>query len=393
MKNIFDLNKSIDIQMKPLREVIILGASGSVGRQAFELCTTHTNKFKIKTLISGINIEETIRQALIAEPEYIVMANEDAARKVREVVNCRVLSGAIGRKEAISIGYDIAITAIPGINGLISTFDAIANAKIVAFANKETIIYAGEQLIEAAEKHRTCIIPIDSEHNAIFQILDGINQSKVDKIILTASGGPLLNRSNFDNVTVEDVLKHPTWNMGQKISVDCATLMNKALEVIEASYLFGKNFDEIDIIIHPESIIHGMVKIRDGSLLIHASAADMKLPIAYALNWPEIGLFHRDLDLLTIGKLTFLEPSYDRFPLFMLAINAAKDSVKSRIIMNYANEVAVHLFLERKISFLMIYQIVDFALNANLTYRDDMSFSDLEDLFKIVKALILNKFI
>jgi 1-deoxy-D-xylulose-5-phosphate reductoisomerase len=394
MQNIFDLNKSIIFDRETgLRQVIILGASGSVGKQTFELCIAHSDKFKIKTLISGQNVEETIRQALIAKPEYIVMANEAAAAKVRESVNCKVLSGDAAKKEIISIGYDIAITAIPGINGLISTFDAIKHAKIVAFANKETIIYAGEKLIEEAQRYNTCIIPIDSEHNAIFQILDGIDQSKVDKIILTASGGPLLNRVDFDQITVEDVLKHPTWNMGQKISVDSATLMNKALEVIEASYLFGRDLDDIDIIIHPESIIHGMVRIKDGSCIMHASAADMKLPIAYALSWPAIGFFSRDLDLSKISKLTFLEPDYNRFPLFKLAINAAKDSVKSRVVMNYANELAVNLFLQRRILFRDIYQIVDFALNIDTPHRDDVSFADLDNIFNQVKSHILNKFL
>lgn len=393
MNSIFNLNKSIEIAVKSINEVIILGASGSVGRQAFELCIANPKRFKIKTLVSGINVDETIRQALIAKPEYIVMANDDAAERVSNVIdNAIVLSGDIGRKEAISVGYDIAITAIPGINGLISTFDIIANAKIVAFANKETIIYAGEKLLEYAKQYNTCIIPIDSEHNAIFQILDSVEQSRINKVILTGSGGPLLHRVNFDNITVEEVLKHPTWKMGHKISVDSATLMNKALEVIEASYLFGMNFNDIDIVIHPESIIHGMVKMKDGSLLMHASAPDMKLPIAYALNWPEVGLFRRDLDLVNVGKLTFLEPDHNRFPLFKLALSAAEDSVKSRIIMNYANELAVNLFLERKILFKDIYRIVDFALNLNIQYKEDMSFYEMESFFKIVKLYILDKF-
>lgn len=345
MQSIFDLNRSMDIITKQIRDVIILGASGSVGRQAFDLCIANPDRFKIKTLVSGVNVDETIRQALIGKPDYIVMANESAAERVSDVIdNCIVLYGDIGRKEAITAGYDIAITAIPGIDGVISTFDTIANAKIVAFANKETIIYAGDNLLKHAQQYNTCIIPIDSEHNAIFQILNGIDQSRFDKIILTGSGGPLLNRIDFDKITLEEVLKHPTWNMGQKISVDSATLMNKALEVIEASYLFGMNFNDIDIVIHPESIIHGMVKMKDGSLLMHASAPDMKLPIAYALNWPEVGSFRRDLDLVNVGKLTFLEPDHNRFPLFKLALSAAEDSVKSRIIMNYANELAVNLF-------------------------------------------------
>ena len=393
MKNIFNLNKSISLTKNPLKEILILGASGSVGRQAFELCISNPDKFKIKTLVSGKNVDETIRQALIAQPEYIVMADEVSAEKVRTAVGCKVLWGDSGRDEVISFGYDIAITAIPGIDGLEATFKAIAHSKVVAFANKETIIYAGEKLIEEAEKHKTAIIPIDSEHNAIFQILDGINQSHVEQIILTASGGPLLNRVDMDKVTVEDVLKHPTWNMGKKITVDCATLMNKALEVIEASYLFGRNIDEIEIIVHPESIIHGMVRLKDGSLLMHSAPADMKLPLSYAINWPEVGSFNNNLDLIKVGKFTFLEPSYKKFPLFKLAINAAKKSIESRVIMNYANEIAVNLFLDSKISFKEIYEVVEFALNANIKFQGEKHFSDLRNMTALVKKAIFKRFL
>jgi 1-deoxy-D-xylulose-5-phosphate reductoisomerase len=388
MESVFNLNKSISVKLPDVRNVIILGASGSVGRQAFELSMARPDKFKIQALISGQNVEETIRQANLAKPQYVVMANEAAAAAVREAVSCKVMWGPKAQEEVISLGYDVAVTAIPGIDGLVSTFKAIAHSKVVAFANKETIIYSGERLVKEARKYGTCLIPIDSEHNAIFQILDTIDQARVEKIILTASGGPLLNRVDMESVTVEDVLKHPTWNMGKKITVDCATLVNKALEVIEARYLFGMSFDQIDIVIHPQSIIHGMVRLQDGSLLMHASPPDMKLPISYGLSWPSAGVFNRPLNLL--GTLTFLEADYERFPLFKLAINAAKAGDIERVIMNYANELAVNLFLEKKISFKQIYDLVSFALEQNIQFKleDESFFSNVKDICSLVKDRI-----
>ncbi len=393
MKNVFNLNKSISLATNKTRDVIILGASGSVGRQALELCTSNPDKFKIKALISGRNADETIKQALAVNPKYIVMSSKEAAEKVRQSVNCKVLLGDSARDEVISIGYDVAVTAIPGINGLEATFKAIAHSKVVAFANKETIIYSGEKLIEEAEKYKTAIVPIDSEHNAVFQILDGMDQTRVEKIILTASGGPLLHRVDMNKVTVEDVLKHPTWNMGKKITVDCATLMNKALEVIEASYLFGNSLDEIEVIVHPESIIHGMVTLKDGSLLIHGAPADMKLPIAYAINWPEVSTFNKKLDLSEVGILTFLKPDYEKFPLFNLAISAAKIGMESQIVMNYANELAVNLFLERKMPFKSIYSLVKFALDniPKVKIESDSFFQDVRDICQTVKNIIAKR--
>jgi 1-deoxy-D-xylulose-5-phosphate reductoisomerase len=393
MESVFNLNKSISVKLPKIRNLIILGASGSVGRQTFELSMAEPDKFKIKAIVSGKNIEETIRQANLAKPDYIVMTNEDAAAAVREAVSCKVLWGPKGQDEVISLGYDIAISAIPGIDGLVSTFKAIANSKIVAFANKETIIYSGERLIKEARKYGTCIIPIDSEHNAIFQILDSIDQTRVDKITLTASGGALLNRVDMSNIKVEDVLKHPTWNMGKKITVDCATLVNKALEVIEARYLFGMGFDNIDIIIHPQSIIHGIVTIKDGSTIMAGGPPDMKIPISYGINWPKIGTFSNRLNLSQMGNLTFFEPDYERFPLFKLAINAAKAGDIERIIMNYGNELAVNLFLNGAVQFKDIYELVSFALDSKVQVESnsDNFFSYVKSICSLVEEKIIER--
>jgi 1-deoxy-D-xylulose-5-phosphate reductoisomerase len=402
-QSVFNLNKHINIANNHLqREVLLLGGSGSIGKQAFDLCIANEQKFKIKAIISGKNALETIKQAIKSKPQYIVMSDKESADIVKKAlrdsrIETKVLYGADAQKEVISYGYNIAITAIPGIQGVDLTFEAIKYSDLVAFANKETIIYAGELMIEYAKLYNTIIIPIDSEHNAIFQILDGIEQTQFRKIILTASGGPLLNKTleEIRNASISDILNHPTWKMGKKITVDSATLFNKALEVIEASYLFGVSLDEVDVIIHPQSVVHGIVKMNDGSLLMHASAPDMKLPISYALSWPYQNDFYKDIDLTEIAQLTFIKPDYDKFPMFKLAIDAAKDSIISRIIMNYANEVAVNMFLEQKIKFLQIHQVVEFALTSGLQTRFNLQESLLEDLNPICNAVdvtIKNRF-
>lgn len=363
-QSVFDLNKKFFPQENQMpRQVIILGSTGSVGSQAFDLCINNPKEFKVKALVSHGNVDELLKQVIAAEPEYVVLSEESSAKRLQQSLTnskTKILFGEQAKKDVIADGYDVAITAVPGIKGLSLTLDAIKYSKIVAFANKETVIYAGEMMLELAEKHQTCIIPIDSEHNAIFQILDGLNREKVGKIILTASGGPLLNYNyaQIKEASPEEVLKHPTWKMGRKISVDSATLFNKALEVIEASYLFGFPLDKIEAVIHPESIVHGMVRLHDGSLIMHAGARDMRLPISYALSWPNKGPFIDNLNLCEVGSLNFSDIDHERFPMFQLAINAAKSGYVSRIAMNYANEVAVQMFLDRKIRFLEMYEIV-----------------------------------
>ncbi len=399
-QSVFNLNKNVGkIDNISQREVLLLGGSGSVGRQAFELCIE--NHLKIKTIISGKNALETIKQGIESKPEYIVMSDKTSADIVIKAlkehkIETKVLYGEDAQKEVISYGYNISITAVPGLQGLDLTFEAIKHSDLVAFANKETIIYAGELMIEYAKLYKTIIIPIDSEHNAIFQILDGMAQKSFKKIILTASGGPFLNKTSEEIRcdSVSDVLNHPTWKMGNKITVDSATLFNKALEVIEASYLFGASLDQIDVVIHPESVVHGMIQMNDASLLMHASAPDMKLPIAYALSWPNQSIFHKSLDLTEIGKLTFIKPDYDKFPMFRLAIDAAKDGHISRIIMNYANEIAVNMFLENKIKFFQIYEVVEFALH-NLVqkrFKEDNILKAVHNICDDVKNIIIKKF-
>ena len=370
-KSVFDLNKKfLPKDKNSVKEVIILGSTGSVGSQALEICISNPEKFRVKALIAHKSIDDLIKQAVAVEPEYVVLSESEAAEKVKTALSSRkiktkVLSGENAKKEVISEGCDIAITAIPGIQGLELTLEAIKYSKVLAFANKETIIYAGELMLELAEENKTCIIPIDSEHNAIFQILDGLEIEKIKKIILTASGGPLLNSElgEIKNASVQDVLKHPTWKMGRKISVDSATLFNKALEVMEASYLFGMRLDDIEVIIHPESIVHGMVRLHDGSLIMHAGARNMKLPISYALGWPNTGVFMEGLNLCDIGSLNFSAVDHQKFQIFQLAIDAAKRGVVQRITMNYANEVAVQMFLDGRIKFFEIYEFVKKAID------------------------------
>lgn len=397
MNSIFKINQQIIIDNTFPKSVLLLGGSGSIGRQTFELCVAQPEKFRVKSIISGNNVQETIRQAKTVQPEFIVMATESAARAVQsEISNVKVLFGDLSKKEVIATGHDIAITAIPGLNGLISTFDAIQHSKVVAFANKEVIVYTGELLLKFAQKYNTAIIPIDSEHHAIFQILHGLNNlENVKKIVLTASGGPFLHRKNIKNVSIEDVLNHPTWRMGSKISVDCATLFNKALEVIEASYLFGMNLNDIEAIIHSESVVHGIIELKSGEIFMHASASDMKIPINAALNWPQKGSFYIPLNLTSVGRLNFQNIDHSQFPMFNLCIDAAKHGIITRIAVNYANELAVEMFLNSQIQFHEIYHVVNLGLNSSMNFKSENIFDTIDTIQSIctnVKMAIQMKY-
>lgn len=395
-ESIFELNKRITLNIQYPKKVLLLGGSGSVGQQAFELCIAKPHKYKIQSIISGKNVQRTIEQIRIARPKYVVMASEAAAKAVQsEIGNTTILFGEEAKKYVIEKGHDIAITAIPGLSGLISTFDAIKHSKVVAFANKETIIYAGEMLLECAKQHNTAIIPIDSEHNAIFQILNTCNLELVEKIILTASGGPFLRREDLHNISIEDVLKHPTWSMGNKISVDCATLFNKALEVIEASYLFDKPLREIEAIIHPESIVHGIVQLKGGSMLMHASVPTMKLPISYALNWPYSEDICMPLNLTTVARLNFESIDHKKFPMFKLGVDTAEIGIIPRIVLNYANELAVKMFLNSQIKFSEIYDVVSFALGrfAPQNIENLNNFDLIKTICDSVKEIIKQKYL
>ena len=389
---------------------MIIGSTGSVGRSAFDICMQYPDLYNIKTIVCSTNTVEATKQSLLAQPQYVIVTDTSAAKQVRDNIKAAnlhdkvmVLSDNKSAYDAISQHCHIAITAIPGIDGLQKTFHAIKSCDTIAFANKETIIYAGEFLLGEAAKHKTSILPIDSEHSAIFQLVSNIDLQSdiVSNMTLTASGGPFWNKacSEMYDATIDAVLAHPTWKMGKKITVDCATMINKGLEVIEASYLFGCNIDDISVIVHPESIVHGIICLNDGTMLMHASASDMKLPIAYALSWPaKRHDMKLSIDLATLSGLHFYSPNHEKFPMMKLAIDAAKTGTLERIAMNVANEIAVEKFLQGEIKFGQIYEIVNDTLqhlkvSYNITDDIDDHITQVSDIYSQVREKIHFDFI
>jgi 1-deoxy-D-xylulose-5-phosphate reductoisomerase len=339
------------------RDIVILGSTGSIGRQTLQVVEEFPELFRVRALAAGRNWRLLLEQVIRFEPEAVALLHEEDAARLRASLSpgCKtaVFSGTEGLVSlAVLPGADTVVAAISGASGLIPTVAAIEAGKDIALANKETLVAAGEIVTRLAGERRVNLFPVDSEHSAVWQCLDG--RRGVKRIILTASGGPFREYSPeaLSRVTPETALRHPTWHMGPKITIDSATLMNKGLEVIEARWLFGLGYDNIDILVHPQSVVHGMVEFADGSVAAALSITDMRLPILYALSYPE-RLANRlpKLDLAAVGRLTFEEPDRERFPCLELAISAGRAGGSMPAVMNAANEVAVAAFLERRIPF------------------------------------------
>ena len=347
-----------------MKKVAILGSTGSIGLNTLDVIDNSlSSEFEVCGLAAKENLDLLCSQILKYRPEVACLVNEKKAGELREKLkDCEVeiFSGQEGLvRVAAHKEADIVVTAVVGAAGLLPTLEAIKRGKRIALANKETLVMAGEIVTREAEKSGSEILPVDSEHNAVFQCLQGRDPSEIKRIILTASGGPFRGQKDLSRITPKEALAHPTWKMGAKISIDSATLMNKGLEVIEACYLFGLSPAHISVLIHPQSIIHSMVEFADGSYLAQLGIADMRIPIAYALTYP-----HRlpnkldELDLAKIGNLTFEEPDISRFPCLGLAYQAVEAGGTMPAVLNAANEVAVERFLKEKIDFLDIWKIV-----------------------------------
>ncbi len=344
--------------------VAILGSTGSIGTQALEVIEQHSTLFSVEVLTANNNADLLIRQAKIFQPKAVVITNESLYIDVKESLSnlpIEVLGGSKSLNEVV--GYsevDIVLTALVGYAGLESTIEAIKHKKDIALANKETLVVAGELINSLKEKHSSTIIPVDSEHSAIFQCLVGESYDSIRKVILTASGGPFRGKTKKDlsKVTRDQALKHPNWDMGAKITIDSATMMNKGLEVIEAKWLFDLSEDQIDVVVHPESIIHSMVLFNDGSIKAQMGLPDMKVPIAYALNYPvRRKVIFENLNLPDIGRLNFENPDYGVFRNLNLAYEAMKKAGNMPCILNAANEIAVERFLKKEIDFLDIARV------------------------------------
>lgn len=350
--------------MFELKTLTILGSTGSIGRQTLDVVHHSEGQLKVHALAADKNVKLIEEQARSVHPAVVVMMDEGAARELRERLSdtsIRVMQGMDGMiNSVVAQEVDTVVTALSGRIGLEPTLSALEAGKAIALANKETLVAGGELVMAKAKAMNCPIIPVDSEHSAVFQCLEE-NPETIETIILTASGGPFFgwSKQELANVTLEKALRHPNWSMGAKITIDSATMMNKGLEVIEAHHLFAVDYDHIEVLIHPQSVVHSMVQYRDGSVLAQLGKADMRLPIQYALSYPTRwkNPFER-LDLR--GKtLTFFEPDLEGFPALALAYKAGRRGGTLPAVMNAANEVAVSAFLQNKLSYLKIYKIVE----------------------------------
>ncbi|HVK97134.1 MAG TPA: 1-deoxy-D-xylulose-5-phosphate reductoisomerase [Flavisolibacter sp.] len=354
------------IQTAPVKRIALFGSTGSIGTQALEVIEQNPDRFSVEILTCNGNDDLLIQQALKFDPNVVVVGNEDKYLQVKEALaqtNVKVFAGESALEEAAAMDiYDLMLMAIVGYAGLKPTLNAIDAGKAVALANKETLVVAGEIVMQKAIQKRVPVIPVDSEHSAIFQCLVGEIKNPIEKVILTASGGPFFGRKpNFlVNVKREHALQHPNWSMGAKISIDSATLMNKGLEMIEAKWLFNLNADQIEVLIHQQSIIHSMVQFQDGSIKAQMGLPDMKLPIQYALAFPErIPNAYPRCDFKKIKNLTFEEPDLRTFKNLSLAMEALKKGGNLPCVLNAANEIAVYAFLRNRIGFMEMTDVIE----------------------------------
>jgi len=348
------------------KNIAILGSTGSIGTQALEVIAENPELFNAYVLTAQNNAELLIQQSLKFKPAYSIICNEKYYERVKEALastEVKVLTGADAIKDIVTDPViDMVLTAMVGFSGLEPTINAIKAGKDIALANKETLVVAGELITDLAKQHNINILPVDSEHSAIFQCLVGEEHRSIEKIILTASGGPFRGKSleYLAGVTREDALKHPNWVMGAKITIDSASLMNKGLEVIEAKWLFDLTTDQIDIIVHPQSIVHSMVQFKDGSIKAQMGLPDMKLPIQYALTYPgRVKNNFKRFDFINYPNLTFEKPDIKTFRNLAFAFEALKQGGNMPCIINAANEIAVAGFLKNCISFLAMSDVIE----------------------------------
>ena len=349
--------------------IAILGSTGSIGIQALEVISENNDLFDVEVLTANENSRLLIKQAKIYNPNSVVIVNENKYHEVYSALNplnIKVYSGKNSLEQIVeSEKIDVVLTAVVGYSGLIPTINAIKNGKKIALANKETLVVAGELITRLSLEYGAEIIPVDSEHSAIFQCLVGEEKNPIEKIILTASGGPFRGqtREELISITKEQALKHPNWSMGAKITIDSATLMNKGLEVIEAKWLFNLTKKQIDVVVHPQSIIHSAIQFEDGSIKAQLGLPDMKLPIQYALGFPNrIKNSFKRFNFLDFSKLTFEEPDLKTFKNLALAYRAMENGGNAPCVLNAANEVAVNAFLKNEIAFLKMPDLIDNCL-------------------------------
>jgi len=372
-----------------MKKIAILGSTGSIGRQSLEVIDEHSDKFEVEVLTAGKNVDLLIYQAIKFKPNVVVIEDEHLYPKLRDALgseDIKVYAGKAAIDQVVEMGsIDLIVMAIVGFAALSPTLAAIDAGAPIAIANKETFVVAGELVTKRARKKGVNLYPVDSEHSAIFQCLIGEFENPIEKIILTASGGPFRgkDRAFLEKVGIKDALNHPNWAMGQKITIDSASMMNKGLEVIEAHWLFGVQAEQIEVVVHPQSIIHSMVQFQDGSIKAQLGLPDMKLPIQYAMSYPErIKNNFPRLNFSDFAQLTFEAPDMHNFRNLALAYDALKKGGNMPCILNAANEIAVDAFLHGKINFLQISELIERSMRtaefiAHPSY-DEYKMSDTE---------------
>ena len=367
------------------RRIAILGSTGSIGRQALDVIGQHKDLFEVELLTANNSSDLLIKQAIEFNANAVVICNESKYTEVAEALEPHFIKVFAGMKSVCDLvsgdNIDIVLTSMVGFSGLESTISAVKAGKTIALANKETLVAAGELVMSLAAKHKARILPVDSEHSAIFQCLMGSAGAEIEKIHLTASGGPFRtwSREDIAAATPAQALKHPNWSMGSKITIDSATMMNKGLEIIEARWLFGTGGDKINVVVHPESIIHAMVEYADGSVIAQMGHPDMREAIQFAFSYPyRLPLDNRKLNFAELGSMTFHAPDFEKFPGLRLAYQALEKGGNMACIMNAANEVAVAAYLEGRIDFYDITDIVEKCMNDG----PFIASPDMDDIFR-----------
>ena len=360
-----------------MKNIAVLGSTGSIGTQTLDVVRANPERLCVKALAAGHNITQLESQIREFHPQIAAVWDEEKAKELRirtADLPVKIVSGMEGLLEIAQMEEaEVLVTAIVGMIGIRPTIAAIKAGKDIALANKETLVTAGHIIMPLAKEYNVKILPVDSEHSAIFQSLNGEKKTQIDKILLTASGGPFRGktRAELENVTVEQALRHPNWSMGHKITIDSATLVNKGLEVMEAKWLFGVDLDHIQVVVQPKSIIHSMVEFKDGAVMAQLGTPDMKLPIQYALYYPERRFLAGDrLDFAALTQITFEKPDMDTFLGLPMAMQASRTGGSMPTVFNAANERAVALFLAKKIRFLEIYDVIAGAMEAHKTIAD-----------------------
>ena len=380
------------------KQIAILGSTGSIGTQALQVIEEHPDLYEVYALTANNRVDLLVEQARKFMPEAVVIANEEKYLQLKEALSdlpVKVYAGADALSQIVeSQPIDIVLASMVGYAGLRPTINAIKAGKAIALANKETLVVAGELINALANQYHTPVLPVDSEHSAIFQCVQAANGNPIDKILLTASGGPFRGKDKafLKHVQLEDALKHPNWSMGRKITIDSSTMVNKGLEVIEAKWLFDVSCDDIRVVVQPKSVIHSMVQFKDGAVIAQLGTPDMKLPIQYALTYPERRYLPGErLDFWKMSEITFEKPDMETFKGLRLAYDACREGGSMPTVLNAANEKAVALFLDRKIAYLQIADIIEECMLKHTTVKEP-SLEEILEIEQKVYSYILSKY-